>query len=80
MRAEVGDELHAFVEVDRRALVVVITDVALEADRGLRQRQKPALHRRDRHAGTRVRVDHASNVRPRRVDRAVDHVAGLVDP
>ena len=65
VRAEVGDDALALLEVDRRALVVVIADVADEADRGLRQRQQPARHRGDRHAGARVRVQHAVHVRAR---------------
>ena len=76
---EIAHQPLALVEIDRRALVVVVADVAVEADRGLRQRQQPALHRRDRHAGARVGVQHAGNVRPRLVDRAVDHIAGVVD-
>ena len=73
------DDALALVEVDRRALVVVVADVADEADRGLRQRQQPAFHRRHRHAGAGVGVQHAGDIRPRLVDRAVDHVARLVD-
>lgn len=46
----------------------------------LRQRQKSALERRDRHRWPGVGVDHAGRLRPRLVDRAVDHIASLVDP
>ena len=53
--------------------------VAVEADRCLRQRQKAALHRRDGHAGARMRVQYAGNVGPRFVNSAVDYVTGLVD-
>ena len=53
--------------------------MADEADRGLRQRQKPAFHRRYRDAGAGMGVEHAGDVRPRLVDGAMDHIAGLVD-
>src|SRR4051812_25483513 len=77
--AEIADDPLALVEIDRRPFVVVIADVADEADRSLRQRQQPALHGRHRDAGPGVGVQHAFDLRPRLVDRAVDHVAGLVD-
>ncbi len=79
VRPEVLDDALALVEIDRRSLVVVIADMADEADRGLRQRQQAAFHRRHRDAGAGVGVQHACDLRPRLVDRAVDHVAGLVD-
>src|SRR5436309_4094143 len=50
-----------------------------EAHRGLRHRQHALLQRRHRHAGERVRVDHAMNVGLRRVNRAVDDEAGEVE-
>jgi hypothetical protein len=53
--------------------------MADEPDGGLRQRQQPAFHRRYRNAGTGMGVQHAGDVRPRLVDRAVDHVTRFVD-
>ena len=79
VRPEIVDDALALVEVDGRALIVVIADMADEPHRGLRQRQQPARHRRHRHAGAGVGVEHAGDVRPRLVDGAVDHVTGFVD-
>ncbi len=75
VRPEIVDDTLALLEVDRRPLVVVIAEVADEADRGLRQRQQPAFHRRDRDAGTGMRVQHAGYIRSRLVNGAMDHVA-----
>jgi hypothetical protein len=76
--AQVCDEAFALGLVDRRPLERVIRDAVMEAQRPLRRGHQAALHRRDRHARARVRVQHAGNVVPRGMDRAVDHVAGLV--
>jgi hypothetical protein len=76
--SEVAHQALLLVEVDRHALVVVIADLA-EEHRVLRQRQQAALERGHRHAGGRMRMDHAVHVVARLVDRAVDHEAGLVD-
>ena len=51
VRAEIAHQALALVEIGRRAFVLVIADMADEADRGLGQRQQAALHRRHRHAG-----------------------------
>ena len=37
------------------------------------------MHRRNRHAGAGMGVQHAGNVRPRFMNGAVDHIAGNVD-
>ena len=79
VRPEIAHEARALVEIDRRAFIVVIAEVADEAHRRLRQRQQAALHRRHRHAGARVGMDDAGDSRPRAVDRAVDDIARLVD-
>jgi hypothetical protein len=78
VRAEVLHQPLALGELDRRAFVVVVADVALEADRRLADRKQAALHRRHRHAGARVRMQDAGHVAARAVDRAVDDVAGAV--
>jgi hypothetical protein len=44
------------------------------------QRQEVALRRCDGHAGAGMGVDHRRHLRPRLVDRAMDHMTGLVDP
>ena len=79
MRPEIANEPLALVDVNRRAFIVMVADMADETDRGLRQRQQPAFHRRHRHAGPRMRVQHTGDVRPRFVDGAVDHITGNVD-
>ena len=77
--AEVLDQALALLQVQRGAFVVVIGDVA-EAHARLRDvAHEAAFHRGHRHAGQRVGVDHAIDVVARRVHRAVNHVAGLVD-
>jgi hypothetical protein len=76
--AQVAHEALLLVEVDRRAFIVVVPDVA-EEHRILRERQQAALERRDGHAGGRVGVDHAVDVMARLVHGAVDHEAGQVD-
>src|SRR4029078_3200267 len=53
VRPEVANQALTLVELDRRTFVVVIADVSDKADRGLRQRQQPAFHGGDRHAGAR---------------------------
>jgi hypothetical protein len=77
--AEIANEPLALVDLDRRTFVVVVADVADEADRGLRQRQQSASHRRHRHAGARMCVQHAGDIRPSSMNGAVDDVAGNVD-
>ena len=77
---EVAHQRLALGEVDRRTLVIVIADVAMKADRGLRHRQEPAGHGGDRHARAGVGVQDALDLGAGLVDRAVDHVAGCVDP
>ena len=74
-----GDAL-ALARIQREAVVGrVHRQAAVEAQRALRGRQQPAFHDRDRHAGTRVGVQHAAQVVPRAVDGAVDHIACPVD-
>ncbi len=63
VRPEIGHDPLALVGVDRRAFIVVVADMADKADRGLRQRKKPAFHRRHRHAGAGVRMQNAGDVR-----------------
>ena len=79
MRAKIAHQALALVQVGRRAFIVVVADVADETDRRLVERQQAALHRRDRHAGTRVRVHDAGDFLARAMDAAMDHVARLVD-
>ncbi len=79
MRPEILHQPLALIKVDRRSFIVVITDVADKADGRLRHRQEPALHRRNRHAGPCMGVQHASDVLPRLVDRAVNHIARDID-
>jgi hypothetical protein len=76
---EILDDAFTLVEVDGRSFIVVIADMADEPHRGLRQRKQPARHRRYRYAGTGMGMEHAGDVRPRLVDRAVDHVTRFVD-
>ena len=68
----------ALVDVVGDAFEVVIGDVE-KPHRGLRQRQQPAFHRRDGHAGRRVRMRHAVHVVLGHVDGAVNDEAGDVD-
>ena len=79
VRAEILHDPLALIEIDRRPLIGVITDMAMEADAGLVEGQQPALHRRDRHPCARMRVQHAFHVGARLVDGAVDDVARFVD-
>jgi hypothetical protein len=76
--AQVAHQALLLVHVDRHALVVVVADVD-EAHRGLREGHQAGFHRRHRHTGDGVRVDHAIDLVPRAVDRAVDDEARLVD-
>ena len=79
MRPEIVNEPLALVDIDRRAFIVMVADMADEADRGLRQWQESALHRRHRHARPRMRMQHAGDIRPRLVDGAVNHITGDID-
>ena len=79
MRPEIANEPLAFINLNRWAFVVMVADMADETDGGLRQRQEPAFHRRHRHAGPRMRMQHTGDVRPRFMDGAVDHITGNID-
>ncbi len=45
MIAEVADQAFLFAEVEGWALIRVLGQMAVEADRGLVQRQQPTFHR-----------------------------------
>jgi len=77
VRSEVRDQALAFGQIDRRALIVVIADVALEAVEVCDIAANRISWRRP-HAGARVGVNDAADVGARLVDRAMDHVAGFV--
>ncbi len=77
--AQVVDQACALVEVERRALIVVIGNPVVEAHRVLGDEQEPALHRRQRHAGIRMGVHDARDLGPRAVHGAVDREPGGVD-
>ena len=68
----------ALVDIVGDAFEIVIGDVE-KPHRRLRQRQQPAFHRRDGHAGRRVRMRHAVHVVLGHVDGAVNDEAGNVD-
>jgi len=80
VRSEIADQpARAFVEIDRRSLIVVIADVTAEPDRGLRQVATDRISwRRPPLPGARMGVQHAGELRTRTMDRPVDHVAGFV--
>ena len=79
VRAEIAHQALLLLALDRRAFVVVVPGMPIEADRGLADRQQSALHGGDRHAGARMRVNHAAHVGPRAMDCPMNDVAGLVD-
>ena len=76
--AKVPDQPRALVDIIGDAFEIMIRDVE-EPHRGLRQRQQSAFHRRDRHAGRRVRMRHAIHVVLGHVDGAVNDEAGDID-
>ena len=73
--AEMLRQHAALRRIALRSVEVVVGDAAVEPRCGLGQRQQPALQRGDRHAGDGVGVHCGHGVRPRPVDRAVDHEA-----
>ena len=76
--AEVAHEALLLAAVERRALVVVVREVAVEAHGRLRQRHQAFRQRAHRDARPGVRVNDAHDVVARLVHRAVDDVAGRV--
>jgi hypothetical protein len=76
--AKVSHQTLALVDIVGDAFEVVVGDVE-KSHRGLRQRQQPAFHGRDGHAGGRVRMRHAIHVVLGHVDGAVNDEAGDVD-
>ncbi len=78
--AEIPHEPRALLEVERDAFVVVVGGPVVELQRPLVERQQALLHRRNRDARHRMRVQDAVDVRARLVNGAVDGEAGLVDP
>ena len=78
MLAQVAHQVFLLPEIEGDAFVVVIGNLR-EPHRSLRDRQKAAFHRRHRHAGDRVCVDHAIHLVPCSMDAAVHDVTGLVD-
>ena len=77
-RAEVAGEAGTLVHVEGHAFVAVVGQLAVEAQRVLRQRQQAFLHIGDRHACAGMGVQHRLRLGARVVDAAVDHEAGLV--
>jgi hypothetical protein len=77
--AEIGEQARALVGVSPRAFVVVIGDIADHLQRMLVERQQPVLLHRHGAAGDRVRVQHASQLRPSHMYRTGDREATAVD-
>ena len=76
--AEVSHQPLALVDIVGDAFEIVIGDVE-KPHRGLRQRQQSAFHRRDGHAGRRMRMRHAIHVVLGHMNGAVNDEAGDVD-
>ena len=76
--AEVGHQPLALADIVGDAFKVVIGDVQ-KPHRGLRQRQQPAFHRRDRHAGRGVGMRDAVDIVAGHMNGAVNDKAGGVD-
>ena len=76
---KVANEAPLLGQIERDAFVVVIREAAREAHRVLRERQQAVLLRRDRETRGGMRVDDATDVVTRAVNRAVDHESCRVD-
>ena len=70
--AEIGAQARAFIGIERQAFVIVIGDFPIKHLGMLRQWQKSTLEHRNRHSGAGVIMDHALDVGPRGMDRAVN--------
>ena len=79
LRPQVARHARALVHLEGHAFVVVVGQLAVDAQRMLAERQEPLLHRRHGDARARMGMQHRIGFRARFVDATVDHEPGLVD-
>src|SRR5471032_607151 len=79
VRTEIGNQAFTLAQVKRNAFIVVVTQLAVELQRMLTDRQQPFLLRRYSGSRRRMRMHDERDVLARHVNRRVDRKTGLID-